>query len=153
MWIVRVISLYSISRGGGIFLKSLHGDLYILMHQIVKNILKNILLFPKTSLLTIYTLSEDFYHVKLIRSYMYHTILKIIFEKSRCRAYYFTQIFPIWLFIWKIFLAFMCVCLFVCMGLSRPTREFFTHMETTTGEGLHILTYARHSWPLSSEGS
>ena len=41
-------------------------------------------------------------------------------------------------------------------GFFRPTREFFTfftHMETSTGEGLHILTYARHIWPLSSEGS
>ena len=25
-------------------------------------------------------------------------------------------------------------------------------METITGEGLQIMTYARHSWPLSSEG-
>ena len=35
-------------------------------------------------------------------------------------------------------------------GVYRPTREFFTHMETSP---LQILTYARHSWPLSSEGS
>ena len=35
----------------------------------------------------------------------------------------------------------------------RTTREFFTHGNVTiTGEGLQILTYARHSWPLSSEG-
>ena len=28
----------------------------------------------------------------------------------------------------------------------RPTREFFTHGDVTiTGEGLQILTYARHS--------
>ena len=28
-------------------------------------------------------------------------------------------------------------------GYFRPSREFFTHMETTiTGEGLQILTYA-----------
>ena len=33
---------------------------------------------------------------------------------------------------------------FVCfvLGVYRPTREFFTHMETS-----------RYSWPLSSEGS
>ena len=39
--------------------------------------------------------------------------------------------------------------LFVCLGFFRPTREFFTHMETLTiaGEGLQILTYARHLWP------
>ena len=34
--------------------------------------------------------------------------------------------------------------------MLRPTREFFTHLETSP---LHILTYALHSWPLSSEGS
>ena len=43
------------------------------------------------------------------------------------------------------------VCLFM---VYRTTREFFTHGNVTiTGEGLQILTYARHSWPLSSEGS
>ena len=42
---------------------------------------------------------------------------------------------------------------FVCLlGVSRPTREFFTHMETTPLP-VQILTYPRHSWPLSSEGS
>ena len=38
-------------------------------------------------------------------------------------------------------------------GGVRPTREFFTHMETIPGEGLKFLTYAGHSLPLSSEGS
>ena len=42
-------------------------------------------------------------------------------------------------------------------GIFRPTREFFTHMETViiTGENLQILTYmyVRHSWPLNSEDS
>ena len=33
-------------------------------------------------------------------------------------------------------------------GVYRPTRDV-----TITGEGLHILTYARHSWPLGSEAS
>ena len=43
------------------------------------------------------------------------------------------------------------VCLF---GVLRPTREFFHSYRdlNITGEGLQILTYARHSWPLSSEG-
>ena len=47
------------------------------------------------------------------------------------------------------------LCLFVCLfGFFRPTREFFTHMETSpAGEGLQIFTFDRHSWPLSSEGS
>ena len=45
-----------------------------------------------------------------------------------------------------------CFCLF---GVFRPTRERFTHIETSLlpVKGLHILTYARHSWPLRSEGS
>ena len=45
---------------------------------------------------------------------------------------------------------FVFVCLLV---VFRPTWEFFTHSYTDvtiTGEGLQILTYARHSWPLSS---
>ena len=45
------------------------------------------------------------------------------------------------------------VCLFVIV--LRPTQEYFTHMETSpyAGEGLQILAYTRHLWPLSSEGS
>ena len=44
------------------------------------------------------------------------------------------------------------VCLF---GVFLPTREFFHSYGdvTITGEELHILTYARHVWPLSSDGS
>ena len=49
------------------------------------------------------------------------------------------------------------VVLFVgVFGVYRPTRECFTHIETSTfhtGEGLQILTYARHSFPLRSEVS
>ena len=42
---------------------------------------------------------------------------------------------------------------FVVCGF-RPNREFFAHMETSPlREGLQILTYTRHSWPLSSECS
>ena len=47
--------------------------------------------------------------------------------------------------------------LFVCLfGVYCPIREFFTieYVDVTvTDEGLQILTFARHSWPLSSEGS
>ena len=44
-------------------------------------------------------------------------------------------------------------CLFVCR-LSSHSRIFHSYGDVTiTGEGLQILTYARHSWPLSSEGS
>ena len=45
---------------------------------------------------------------------------------------------------------------FVCLyGVSRPTREFFTHMETSPlpVNGCKFWSYARYSWPLSSEGS
>ena len=51
------------------------------------------------------------------------------------------------------------VCLFV-WGLSSHSRIFHSYGDITTmaaaitGEGLQILTnYARHLWPLSSEGS
>ena len=48
-------------------------------------------------------------------------------------------------------------CLFYLFwGVLRPTREFFTHMETlplSVNEGLQILTYTWHSRPLSSERS
>ena len=42
------------------------------------------------------------------------------------------------------------------LGVYRPTRSRIFHSYgdvTITGEGLQILTYARHSWPMSSEGS
>ena len=45
------------------------------------------------------------------------------------------------------------VCLFV-WGFSSHSRIFHSFEDVTiAGEGLQILTYARHSWPLSSEGS
>ena len=46
------------------------------------------------------------------------------------------------------------VCLFVCLGFSSHSRIFHSYGDVTfAGEGLQTLTYARHSWPLSSEGS
>ena len=43
--------------------------------------------------------------------------------------------------------------LFVC-GFTSYSRIFHSYGGATiTGEGLHILTYTRHSWPLSSVGS
>ena len=42
---------------------------------------------------------------------------------------------------------------FVC-GLTSHSRIFHSYGDVTiAGEGLQILTYARHSWPLSSEDS
>ena len=44
-------------------------------------------------------------------------------------------------------------CMFV-WGLSFHSRIFHSYGDITiASEGLQILTYARHSWPLSSEGS
>ena len=49
------------------------------------------------------------------------------------------------------------VCLFVCLfvwGFSSHSIIFQTFADVTiVGEGLQILTYARHLWPLSSEDS
>ena len=51
----------------------------------------------------------------------------------------------------------MFVCLFVCLflrSLSSLSRIFHSYGDVTiAGEGLQILTYARHSWLLGSEGS
>ena len=45
------------------------------------------------------------------------------------------------------------VCLFD-LDLSSHSRIFHWYGDATnSGEGLQILTYAQHSWPLSSEGS
>ena len=42
----------------------------------------------------------------------------------------------------------------IVWGFSSHSRIFHTYGDVTmTGEGLQILTYARHSWPLSSKGS
>ena len=46
--------------------------------------------------------------------------------------------------------------MFVCLnfGFSSHSRIFHSYGDVTiTGEGLQILTYAWHLWPLSSEGS
>ena len=43
--------------------------------------------------------------------------------------------------------------LFVCLGFSHAKIFVLYGDITITGEGLHILTYARHSWLLSSKGS
>ena len=46
-----------------------------------------------------------------------------------------------------------CVCLLV-KGLTSHSRLFHSYGDATISvEGLQILTYTRHSWPLSIEGS
>ena len=52
---------------------------------------------------------------------------------------------------WTRFL-FCLFCLFCLFGVNGPIREFFTHVETSPLP-VQIMTYARHSWTLSSEGS
>ena len=50
----------------------------------------------------------------------------------------------------------LTMCYIVCLfGGFRSTREFFTHMKTSPlpVRESKILTYTRHKWPLSSEGS
>ena len=43
---------------------------------------------------------------------------------------------------------------FFVWGFSSHLRIFHLYGDVTiAGEGLQILTYARHVWPLSSEGS
>ena len=46
-------------------------------------------------------------------------------------------------------------CPFVCLEFSVPLEIFFHSYGdvTITGEGLQILTYTRHLWPLWSESS
>ena len=46
------------------------------------------------------------------------------------------------------------VCLCVCLGVYVPLDIFHSYGDVTiTSEGLHILTYTRHSSHLRSEGS
>ena len=55
-----------------------------------------------------------------------------------------------------------CTCIYdfkyhrfyVCLEFIVPLGNFYSYGDVTiTDEGLQILTYARHSSPLSSEGS
>ena len=44
--------------------------------------------------------------------------------------------------------------MFVCLWFIVPLEIFHSNGDVTiTGEGLQFSTYARNSWPLSSEGS
>ena len=54
--------------------------------------------------------------------------------------------------IWS-FLSIVKFCVFV-WSISAYSRTFHSCWDVTfAGEGLQTLTYTRHSWPLSSEGS
>ena len=45
------------------------------------------------------------------------------------------------------------ICLFLFWGFSSHLRIFHSYEDGTKYEKQQILTYTRHSWPLSSEGS
>ena len=62
---------------------------------------------------------------------------------------YFTKIFGTMERNYKLCVVWMFVC-----GFSSHSRIFHSYGDVTiSGEGLQFLIYARHSWPLSSEGS
>ena len=45
------------------------------------------------------------------------------------------------------------ILLYVCLEFIVPLENFHSYGDVTiAGERLQILSYARHSWPLSSEG-
>ena len=53
---------------------------------------------------------------------------------------------------WPVEHLFVVISWFIYLFIVfRSSWEYFTHIETS--KGLQILTYARHSWPLSSECS
>ena len=62
---------------------------------------------------------------------------------------------PFWLPSSNLFLKINIFIFFLLvLGISSHSRDFHSHRDVTvTGEGLQILTCARHLWPLSSEGS
>ena len=68
-------------------------------------------------------------------------------ETLNCRHLYMS--------VWFILFCFVFVGLFVCLEFIVPLENFFySYVDVTiTGEGLQSLTYAQHSWPLSSEVS
>ena len=49
---------------------------------------------------------------------------------------------------------FLCISstFFVCLGFFVQLKNVYGNF-TMTSQGLQMLTYARPSWPLSSEGS
>ena len=49
--------------------------------------------------------------------------------------------------------SWLCPFWFLSEFIVSLEKFSIMNLETITGEGLQILTYTRHSWPLSSEGS
>ena len=58
------------------------------------------------------------------------------------------------LFVCCCFVLYVLFCLSVCLSLPVKIENIHSYGDvTTTGWGVQSLTYARHSWPLSTEGS
>ena len=88
---------------------------------------------------------ELWYLVTVFYLILWYLVTCVLSQEAVWLSIYLVQCFQIVLF----------VCLGFCFG---PLENFFTHMETydmetINGEELQTLTYAWHSWPLSSECS
>ena len=78
-----------------------------------------------------------------------HSVL-LLFKEVHCIIYFFDKF---WNVLLRTYWFYVSKLLFV-WGLSSHSRIFHSYGDVIiTCEGLQILTYARHSWPLSSESS
>ena len=77
----------------------------------------------------------------LITLYYHHSFVLLLFLVC---FFYFLYLFFFFLLFWFFF-----------FWVIHPTREFFTHLKTSPLpiKGCKFYTFARHLWPLSSEGS
>ena len=56
--------------------------------------------------------------------------------------------------LWGVYSVIVTIYLMIVWSFSSHSKIFHSFGDVTiAGEGLHILTYVQHSWPLSSEGS
>ena len=99
--------------------------------------------------------SNKFYFLAFLFNSVFWYLIYFNFILSIC----FLSLFTSWMMFNAFFLSFnvhlqliLFVCLFVC-SLSSHSKIFHSYWHVTiAGEGLIILTYARHFRPLSSEG-
>ena len=99
---------------------------------------------------------RSFLRESLLYSLAFNKQLNIMIRKSRLQKCIYIIVPLEWLHVLGILTMviqwnFLFSCLF---GVLRPTSRFFHSYKdvTITGEGLQILTCARHLWPLSSDG-
>ena len=94
-----------------------------------------------------------FYFLAFLLNSVFWYLIYFNFLLSICFLFLFTS----WMMLNAFFLSFnvhlqLILFIFVCLFVVyRPTREFFTQMDTSPFPV--ILTYAQHFWKLSSEGS